>query len=85
MIKKQKKIIRILFISMILVLLCGCEKKKEVEEIKTVPKKAHQVSVSASIEEYTKMDEDERKESCENKYIEISGIVHKDGSFLLVI
>lgn len=82
---KHNKDITILLIWLMMTLLVGCNEKESTNETKVVQKKSHPVSMSASIEEYSAMDQDERKESCENNYIEISGVVYRDGNSFKIV
>lgn len=82
---KHNKDISILLIWLMMALLAGCNEKESTNETKAVPKKSHPVSMSASIEDYSAMDQDERKESCENNYIEISGVVYRDGNSFKIV
>ena len=82
---KSNKYISILLIGIMVVLLVGCNKKETTVETKTVPKKSYPISMSASINDYSEMDKDERKAACEDKYIEISGVVYRDDDSFKIV
>lgn len=78
--KIRKKITAGIILMMSMVLLSGCGTGELVKEHINDP-----LAASGDVLYYANMDADARKNLCEEQHIQISGIVSKDGSYLLYI